>query len=124
MVAIVMQGKAKGLLSPLLSCRGRGRGRWCHWLVWLWSRCCWVIQAVVAMAGSSTLVMVTASPTLVIIIGVVVVVVGIVFVIVVIVVMVMVVMMGVVLLILGVCAPLIVLLDAFLVITSAVSLYG
>ena len=122
MVAIAMQGQAKGLLSPLLSCRGRGSGRWCHWLVWLWSRCCWVIQAVVAMAGSSTLVVVTASPTLVIIIGVVVV--GIVFVIVVIVVMVMVVVMGVVVLILGVCAPLIVLLDAFLVITSAVSLYG
>ena len=122
MVAIAMQGQAKGLLSPLLSCRGRGRGRWCHWLVWLWSRCCWVIQAVVAMAGSSTLVVVTALPTLVIIIGVVVV--GIVFVIVVIVVMVMVVVMGVVVLILGVCAPLIVLLDAFLVITSAVSLYG
>ena len=31
-------------------------------LAWSWSHCCWVIQAVVAMAGSLTLVVVTASP--------------------------------------------------------------
>ena len=37
MVAIAMQGQAKGLLL----CRGRGRGRQCHWFAWM----CWCHHA-------------------------------------------------------------------------------
>ena len=36
-VAIVVQGQAKGLSSLPLLCRGRGRGRWRCWLAWM----CW-----------------------------------------------------------------------------------